>query len=1180
MDFLAPWVVEQPSVPSNGGARARAQRSGSKSRKKRKVIKNRLKRKCFNNNNNLQTCTAVRVKKLQANDPDKLHFMRCKSRDQCLQCKFAMVKTKYKMKYPWLQGQTNNETMAPEFTLRCSFCSDAKVACLWATPGVSMLSSLTSISLQRHQASATHKAVVQNATGIVGGRLVPDTSLFSEVLSLYKKKTAVTKRPKGVSRNKQRKVVYCLAESIRQLTRKVLRGADVACLMQDCRKGRLQIRFSCCSPSMTSTRGVFGEANLARDFDCSADGIKQGTLQILKNYCTPRSSLPFKRTSMKPYKTKRLVVLYRHVCRIVELFTADAAADEQLAGAKLRDEPADLVTFAGSLEESRAENGYKVAFPHLRIVNKDTTHAARRIISRTLYADEFMKDIMWRFIKSRSSIAQRIQHSQIFSERFRANVQAVNGEVGMSGKIKNLRAAQHRHESLQTPLGRSVLFCKALLVTAEQIANERRGKPEGQDCLEFMQFISTEVLVQLAMMADCSDEIMMLIRFTDTEEHDPGELQSECANCLARLTKLIDEGTIFDTGYTQFMLRILEKPMVFFPLGVAMSLGGPGALTNAVKVRALARMKNWLALARSVARAEFGHFELRSAMAMFSLAKTKVTREADDAKAQKTQNLQRIAKFLDVPSVQLKMEFDRLHPLAARIFDEENLVAKEAWRKAFEASQASTRRAATYPVKALLPALMRFAAYQWTTAGVEQSFSKGKLVAGEHRGCRNEGTINDELVITSDHGCWDEAEIIKGAKREWAEVYGDARTLQRADRMDRGLKRKRKITLSSLSNWVAKRRKAVGSAKPSAEGQRIANAAAHEASRDWSGRHDIELGFQADKELTNMVRALEDGCMLPSEVTRELKLVFSEHKRTKKQKRDAYNRAKSRHRDCLRKDAPLDFTQKQNVFFDCDLNVPTSDFAKALRDCKLTRVYDRHRADLFIVDNLGKIGGRTRWAAILVGGVVSLIGCILKPGLRTPAIAYKPALSMKRTIWFSSGFMSKHSEICNITADALRILPNKWSVLISRADAIRQGGARARSGNSSELIVFVTSMEQKHDAEQRRHGRGNKIIGFATAFVRQRVDWSPSRSKKSYPAPPLTPHQRGVGSTIITFGRNRLLGFDQQNSPTFTPLGKPCPLEQAGCQLIQFTCYSQFAVVSQRTSARSNTNSRCRTLRS
>jgi len=194
-------------------------------------------------------------------------------------------------------------------------------------------------------------------------------------------------------------------------------------------------------------------------------------------------------------------------------------------------------------------------------------------------------------------------------------------------------------------------------------------------------------------------------------------LHSQCANCLSRLTKLIDEGTIFDTGYTQFILSIMEKPMVFFPLGVAMSLGGPGALTDAVKARALGRMKNWLTLARSVVRAEFGHFELRSAMAMFSLAKKKAAR-ATDATAH-TLSVKRIAKFLNVPSVQLKMEFDRLQPLAARMFDEENLVAKEAWRKAFVASQASARRAATYPVNALLKALMRYAAYQWTTAGVE-----------------------------------------------------------------------------------------------------------------------------------------------------------------------------------------------------------------------------------------------------------------------------------------------------------------------------------------------------------------------------------------------------------------------------------------------------------------------------
>ena len=129
---------------------------------------------------------------------------------------------------------------------------------------------------------------------------------------------------------------------------------------------------------------------------------------------------------------------------------------------------------AWSLVELFPQDTDLAAFPNLRIVNKDTTHAARRILSRTLYTDELMTDIMWRFVTAQSSIAQRIQHSEIFSERFRSNVEKVNSEIGMLGKIKDLRAAKHRHESLQTPLGRSVLFCKAILLTAEQIANERK----------------------------------------------------------------------------------------------------------------------------------------------------------------------------------------------------------------------------------------------------------------------------------------------------------------------------------------------------------------------------------------------------------------------------------------------------------------------------------------------------------------------------------------------------------------------------------------------------------------------------------------------------------------------------------------------------------------------------------
>ena len=41
---------------------------------------------------------------------------------------------------------------------------------------------------------------------------------------------------------------------------------------------------------------------------------------------------------------------------------------------------------------------------------------------------------------------------------------------------KNLRAAKHRFESLQKPLGRLVLHMQPLLVTMETLCRERAGK--------------------------------------------------------------------------------------------------------------------------------------------------------------------------------------------------------------------------------------------------------------------------------------------------------------------------------------------------------------------------------------------------------------------------------------------------------------------------------------------------------------------------------------------------------------------------------------------------------------------------------------------------------------------------------------------------------------------------------
>ena len=90
-----------------------------------------------------------------------------------------------------------------------------------------------------------------------------------------------------------------------------------------------------------------------------------------------------------------------------------------------------------------------------------------------------MKDVMGKFVTLKSAVAQRIQRNDLFSERFRSNVEHLGNGIARKGDIRNPRAAKHRHESLQKPLGRAVLFWKAVLLTAEQICNERFDRPEG-----------------------------------------------------------------------------------------------------------------------------------------------------------------------------------------------------------------------------------------------------------------------------------------------------------------------------------------------------------------------------------------------------------------------------------------------------------------------------------------------------------------------------------------------------------------------------------------------------------------------------------------------------------------------------------------------------------------------------
>jgi hypothetical protein len=77
--------------------------------------------------------------------------------------------------------------------------------------------------------------------------------------------------------------------------------------------------------------------------------------------------------------------MVRHIKATIEVYDADAAADEQLAGNMIK---------GRKLDETLDANTSGQTFPGLKIVNKDKAHASRRLTSRGWACDDELKGVM------------------------------------------------------------------------------------------------------------------------------------------------------------------------------------------------------------------------------------------------------------------------------------------------------------------------------------------------------------------------------------------------------------------------------------------------------------------------------------------------------------------------------------------------------------------------------------------------------------------------------------------------------------------------------------------------------------------------------------------------------------------------------------------------------------------
>jgi hypothetical protein len=127
---------------------------------------------------------------------------------------------------------------------------------------------------------------------------------------------------------------------------------------------------------LETRRGTLGQIKLTSG---NADGLRDSTLTVIRRFCTPGYGAPYRKTTEQTLDE----ALITHVVNHIEQFTADAAADEQLAGRLLQN--------AGTRD---AWDG----LCNLKIITRDRAHASRRITKRPWSADTYLNMVMTKLV--------------------------------------------------------------------------------------------------------------------------------------------------------------------------------------------------------------------------------------------------------------------------------------------------------------------------------------------------------------------------------------------------------------------------------------------------------------------------------------------------------------------------------------------------------------------------------------------------------------------------------------------------------------------------------------------------------------------------------------------------------------------------------------------------------------
>ena len=227
-------------------------------------------------------------------------------------------------------------------------------------------------------------------------------------------------------------MVFVLAEAVRMINRQFFKSPGaVLSLNQDARGRWLCVRFVGANDALERRQGLLGFVDLAPWVDTFAENLCQATIHAIWLSCCPGSfrrggaTVLAERASEEDIHRSMVGVL-----EATEVYNADGAADEQLAGTLLE---------GLRLDDIRLD---EPMLPNVKAVNRDRAHAARTMPKRGWAADPYLWSVH-QGVVGKGCWMQRIQNSDALQRVYNDCITHSAGKIVAAERVKDTSTSKY-----------------------------------------------------------------------------------------------------------------------------------------------------------------------------------------------------------------------------------------------------------------------------------------------------------------------------------------------------------------------------------------------------------------------------------------------------------------------------------------------------------------------------------------------------------------------------------------------------------------------------------------------------------------------------------------------------------------------------------------------------------------